>query len=55
MSSHGATPGVLFDGDPSGLIADQRLFWFLLLLILVMRGGGLLSLDRVVWRWAGRE
>ena len=55
IHGHGASPGVLFDGDPSGLIADQRLFWFLLLLILVMRGGGPLSLDRVVWRWAGRE
>ena len=54
VHGHGAAPGALFDGDPSGLIADQRLFWFLLLLIPLVHGGGPLSLDRLVQRWAGR-
>ncbi len=44
--------GVWFDNTSSALIVDQRAFWILALLILVVRGGGALSLDRLV---AGRS
>ena len=54
VHGHGAVPGALFDGDPSGVIADQRLFWFLLLMIPLVHGGGPLSLDHPIRRWAGR-
>lgn len=41
-----ATLGRWFDRMPDGVILDQRAFWVLLLLILVIKGGGWLSLDR---------
>ncbi|MEM8593084.1 MAG: DoxX family protein [Pseudomonadota bacterium] len=50
---HGAvaagTFGAWFDGPSDALIADQRAFWILLLAILVLKGGGPLSLDRVLF------
>ena len=54
ITGHGAdaaTIGTWFDRDASSLILDQRAFWVFLLLYLVLRGPGPLSLDRLaVWR-----
>lgn len=44
---HGADFGDWFARASGDLIADQRAFWILGLLILVFRGAGALSLDRV--------
>ncbi|MEM9580110.1 MAG: DoxX family protein [Pseudomonadota bacterium] len=53
LVGHGgwSDPAVLggwFDGAPDGIIMDQRLFWVFGLLIIVIKGGGLLSLDRAL-------
>ncbi|MGJ8610701.1 MAG: DoxX family protein, partial [Octadecabacter sp.] len=45
---HIETVGRWFDGQPSGAILDQRSFWTLLLITLVLKGAGPLSLDRVL-------
>ena len=42
------TIGAWFDRTPDSLILDQRLFWMLLLVTLVMKGAGPLSLDRLL-------
>ena len=42
--------GTWFDRFPDGVIMDQRLFWITVLLILVIRGGGPLSVDRLLCR-----
>lgn len=42
--------GRWFDADSGSLIADQRALWLLLLAVLIWRGGGWLSLDRLVNR-----
>ena len=50
---HGAdanTIGAWFDGNPGSLIADQRSFWVFLLLVLVLKGPGPISLDRLLGR-----
>lgn len=44
---HAGTLGKLFDRLPDGIILDQRLLWVFLLLVLVIKGGGLLSLDQL--------
>lgn len=44
------TVGHLFDGDPYGLILNQRLLWCTLLKVLMLTGGGLVSLDALVLR-----
>lgn len=44
------TIGAPFDGLPTGLIADQRLLWIFLLLVLVVKGAGALSLDALLCR-----
>jgi len=41
------TLGGWFDRFPDGLILDQRAFWIFVLLYLVLRGGGPLSVDRI--------
>jgi len=41
---HGAETGLLFDRQPGDLL-DQRLFWMFPLAVLVLHGGGALSLD----------
>lgn len=43
--------GAWFDRVPDSLIMDQRTLWVFVLLVLVIRGAGLVSLDRVVERW----
>lgn len=44
---HAETLGAWFDGMPDGLILDQRLMWIILLLLLVLKGAGPLSVDRI--------
>lgn len=46
----GADLGGWFDPAADAIIADQRAFWVFLLLVLVFRGGGPLSLDRLLAR-----
>ncbi len=43
-----ATVGSWFDRASDALIVDQRAFWMLLLLTLVIKGAGPLSVDRVL-------
>jgi putative oxidoreductase len=48
---HGAdaeTVGRWFDAASGALIADQRALWLLLLLVLVLKGAGSLSIDRLL-------
>jgi putative oxidoreductase len=47
---HPATLGAWFDRFPDGAILDQRLFWITILLVLVVKGAGPLSLDRLLVR-----
>jgi putative oxidoreductase len=49
------TIGALFDGDPYAVIADQRLLWVIMLVVLMATGGGTFSLDAVVSRWLRRS
>ena len=42
-----ATVGALFDRVPDAPILDQRTLWITLLAMLVLKGGGWLSLDRL--------
>ena len=44
---HPATIGKLFDRLPDAIILDQRMLWVFVLLVLVIKGGGLFSLDAV--------
>lgn len=44
----GADIGAWFDNASSALILDQRAFWIFALIVLVVRGAGPLSLDRVL-------
>ena len=44
--------GAWFDRASDGLILDQRAFWVFVLLYLVLRGGGPLSIDRILGRSA---
>ncbi len=46
-----ATIGAMFDRLPYGLIMDQRLLWVFLLLVLVIKGGGPISLDYVLTKF----
>lgn len=51
-----ATAGAWFDRFSGGLIADQRSLWVFLLIVLVVRGGGAISLDRLLAaRFASRK
>jgi len=47
-----ATTGGWFDAPSGSLIADQRTFWVFVLLVLVIKGAGPLSLDRLLSRQA---
>ncbi|WP_018699348.1 DoxX family membrane protein [Amorphus coralli] len=57
ITGHGvdaATIGGLFDRDPSSLITDQRTLWVFVLLVLVLKGPGFISVDALLGRWARR-
>ncbi len=43
-----ATIGAWFDTNPQALIVDNRGFWIFLLLVLVARGAGPISIDRLL-------
>ncbi len=45
------TIGSMFDGLPNGVIMDQRLLWVFLLLVLVIKGGGPISLDYILTKF----
>ncbi len=45
------TIGAWFDRSSDALILDQRAFWLLLLITLVLKGAGPLSVDRAVRQW----
>lgn len=45
---HAATLGAWFDRFSGGIILDQRLFWVMLLVTLIVKGAGPLSLDRLL-------
>lgn len=45
---HTETLGKWFDGLPTGAILDQRAFWMVVLVTLVLKGAGPLSLDRLL-------
>ncbi|MEM1302030.1 MAG: DoxX family membrane protein [Pseudomonadota bacterium] len=58
INGHGLAAGDIgawFDGNASALILDQRAFWVLALLILVLRGAGPISLDRLLFRQAPQD
>ncbi len=46
-----ATTGAWFDRFSDAVILDQRALWFLLLVVLVMKGAGPLSADRTLRQW----
>lgn len=50
--SEPATLGAWFDKAPDAVILDQRTLWIFLLLVLVVKGAGALSLDRLLSRRA---
>ncbi len=45
---HDGTLGAFFDRFPDAIILDQRAFWVFALLVLVIKGAGPLSLDRLL-------
>ena len=47
---HGGEAGSWFDNLSDATILDQRAFWVFLLLYLVFKGGGPLSIDRIILR-----
>ena len=48
--AHEGTLGAWFDKASDALILDQRAFWVLGLMVIVLKGAGALSLDRVVFK-----
>ena len=48
--SEPATLGAWFDKAPDAVILDQRALWVFLLLVLVVKGAGALSLDALLSR-----
>lgn len=48
--AHPETLGAWFDKVPDSVILDQRAFWMLVLVTLVIKGAGALSLDRILSR-----
>jgi putative oxidoreductase len=45
---HGAAAGAWFDRASDALSLDQRALWVLLLVVLVLKGAGPLSADRLL-------
>jgi putative oxidoreductase len=54
VSVHSVALGSLFNGQP-GDILDQRLFWLVPLLYVVLKGPGAISLDNILSRWWTRR
>lgn len=50
---NGDTAGALFDRFSDSLVADQRTLWVFLLLVLVVKGAGAVSLDALFSRLSG--
>jgi putative oxidoreductase len=50
VTGHGAKIGSWFNNASGDLIADQRLLWFTLFAIMIVKGAGPLSLDRMFKR-----
>ena len=48
--AHEGTLGAWFDRVPNALILDQRAFWVLCLTILVVKGAGMFSADRLLFK-----
>ncbi|MCI5111619.1 MAG: DoxX family protein [Marivita sp.] len=48
--AHTETLGAWFDRVPDSVILDQRAFWMLILVTLVIKGAGALSVDRMLSR-----
>ncbi|MFT5343755.1 MAG: putative oxidoreductase [Paracoccaceae bacterium] len=46
----GAKPGAWFDANSGSLIMDQRLLWITLLVTIIVKGAGPLSVDRLLGR-----
>lgn len=59
ITAHGidaTTRGAWFDNDSASLVMDQRTLWVFLLLVLVVKGPGFLSLDKVLSKgWAAKH
>ncbi len=47
---HEGTLGAWFDRLSDSLILDQRLFWVTILVVLIVKGAGPLSIDRIIGR-----
>ncbi len=53
INYHGAeakTIGALFDRVPDSVISDQRTLWVFVMVVLVIKGGGYISLDHLLFR-----
>jgi putative oxidoreductase len=50
VTGHGTETGAWFDNLADGVIVDQRALWLVLLLVLVFKGAGKLSLDQLLVR-----
>lgn len=48
--AHSETLGAMFDRIPDGVLLDQRMFWVFVLIVLVIKGAGPLSVDRILSR-----
>jgi len=48
LYGHSSALGAWFDRFPDAHILDQRALWVFLLLVLVVKGAGPLSLDRLI-------
>lgn len=53
--AHAETLGAYFDNIPGSAILDQRAFWVFVLLVLVVKGAGALSLDHILRRQVFRN
>ena len=54
ITAHGAdesTIGAWFDRDSASVILDQRTLWVFILMVLVLKGPGFLSLDKALAKW----
>lgn len=45
------TIGTLFDREATSLVYDQRALWLFILAVLILKGGGNLSVDRLLSNW----